>query len=152
MSKPVLRHYGKIVNGKKVYYNPELYKHQIDSLEGQEFEEVIKKRFKKVSEDQHSYYRKGVLGTCIQHEEFIHFNKPDDIHTEIIAPMFLGYTVRRELKGKIYESQQVRSTADLSKEEMAEFIDKVIMWLASEMGIVVYSPEQYYLSQQNKQF
>lgn len=149
MSKVTLRHYGKIVNGKKEYFNPILYKQQLDALEGQEFEEVIKKRFRKVSEDQHAYYRQGVLGTCIQSDQFMHFNKPDDIHNEVIAPMFLGYTTRRELNGKVYEAQHVTSTADLSKDEMREFIDKVIAWLLMEFNIQILSPEQYYLSLQN---
>lgn len=149
MSKVTLRHYGKITNGKKEYFNPALYKQQLDALEGQEFEEVIKKRFRKVSDDQNNFYRGAVLGTCIQSDVFIHFNKPDDIHTDVIAPMFLGYTTRREVNGRIYETQHVRSTADLSKDEMREFIDKVIAWLAMEFDIQILSPTDYYLTLQN---
>jgi hypothetical protein len=146
MSKPTIRHYGRIVNGRKEYYNPTLYKQQMDSLEGQEFEEVIKKRFHKVSTDQHNFYRGAILGTIIQHDAFIYFDKPDDIHEDVIAPRFLGYIKTVTINNKTEEIKHVKSTATLSKEEMSEFIDKVINWLAMEFGIVILSPEQYYLS------
>lgn len=144
----VIRHYGKIENGVKKYYNFDLYKKQIESLEGQEFEEVIKKRFHKVSTDQHAYYRGAILQTAHQHEAFSHFNKPDDIHEDVIAPTFLSYVKPIELKGKRWDKLEVISTSSLSKEEMAKFIDRVIAWLSVEFGIEVLSPEDYYLTLQ----
>jgi len=145
-----LRHYGVIHNGKKTYYNQPLYDQQLLNLEGQEFEEVIKKRFHKVSNDQYAYYFGAVLAVAHKHDAFIHFNKPDDIHEDIIAPMFLGYTKIIEFKGQKFEKKEVRSTTSLTREEMAEFIDRVITWLAMEFDLIIYSPEAYYLSLQNK--
>lgn len=142
----IVRHYGKIENGKKTYFNPVLYKQQMDGLEGQEFEEVIKKRHRKVSSDAHAFYRGAVLGTCLQHEAFSHYNKADDIHEDVIAPMFLGYTKHVVLGNKQWEEKKVRSTSSLNKEEMGQFIDKVIAWLLMEFGIEILSPENYYLS------
>ena len=142
----IVRHYGKIENGKKTYYNPELYKQQMDQLEGQEFEEVIKKRHRKVSDDQHSYYRGAVLGTIAKHDSFIHFNKPDDIHDDVIAPMFLGYTKVVTLENQQWEIKLVKSTADLNKDEMREFIEKTIAWAAIEFGIIILDSTQYYLT------
>lgn len=147
-----LRHYGKIEKGKMIYFNKPLFDQQLLNLEGQEFEMVIKKRFHKVSNDQFSYYFGAVLRVAHKHDAFIHFNKPDDIHEDIIAPMFLGYTRVIEFQGKKIEKKEVRSTTSLTKEEMAEFIDRVIMWLAAEFDIVVYSPEAYYLSLQNNNY
>lgn len=141
----VVRHYGKIENGKKVYFNPDLYKKQLDSLEGQEFEEVIKKRFRKVSTDQHAYYRAAILETAHQHEAFSHFNKADDIHEDVIAPMFLSHIKPIFLKGIRWDKLEVTSTSSLSKEEMSKFIEKVLAWLLVEFGIEVLSPEDYYL-------
>ncbi len=143
-----VRHYGKIENGKKIYFNPELYKSQIDGLEGQEFEEVIKKRFHKVSTDQFAYYYGAILRVAHKHDAFIYFNKPDDIHEDIIAPMFLGYTKVIEFKGQRIEKKEVRSTTSLTREEMSEFIERTIAWLAMEFGIIILSPEDYYLSLQ----
>lgn len=141
-----LRHYGIIKNGKKIYYNQPLYDQQMLNLEGQEFEEVIKKRFHKVTEDQRNYYFGAILKVAHKHDAFIHFNKPDDIHEDIIAPMFLGYTKIVEFRGQKIEKKEVRSTTSLSKEEMSEFIDRVIQWLAMEFDITIYSPEAYYSS------
>lgn len=141
-----IRHYGKIENGKKTYYNSELYRQQIAELEGQEFEEVIKKRHRKMTNDQSAYYRGGVLGTIAKHDAFIHFNKPDDIHEDIIAPMFLGYTKMVKIRDEQWEKKMVRSTADLNKDEMREFIEKVISWAAIEFGIIILDSTQYYLT------
>lgn len=148
MSKITLRHYGRITNGKKEYFNPALYKQQLDALEGQEFEEVIKKRFRKVSTDQYSYYFGAILGTMLQDDAFIHFNKTDDIHADVIAPMFLSYTKIIEVKGDKYEVKHIRSLSSLSKDEMREFIDKVIAWLLMEFNIQILSPTDYYLTLQ----
>jgi hypothetical protein len=141
----IVRHYGKIQNGKKIYYNTELYKKQLESLEGQEFEEIIKKRYKKVSTDQHAYYRGAILQTAHQHESFSHFNKADDIHEDVIAPMFLSYIKPIRLKNIRWDKLEVTSTSSLSKEDMSKFIEKVLAWLAVEFGIEVLSPEDYYL-------
>jgi len=145
-----VRHYGKIENGKKIYFNPELYKSQIDGLEGQEFEEVIKKRFHKVSTDQHHFYRGAVLKTAHQHEAFSYFNKADDIHDDVIAPMFLSHIKPITLKGRTWDKIEYISTSSLSKEEMSIFIEKVIAWLSVEFNITILSPEDYYLTLQNK--
>ncbi len=145
-----LRHYGIIQNGKKTYYNQPLYDQQLLNMEGQEFEEVIKKRFHKVSNDAHAYYRGAVLATAHKHDAFIHFNKADDIHNDVIAPMFLSHIKPVTLNGRTFDKIEYTSTASFSKQEMSEFIDRVISWLAIEFDIVVYSPEMYYLSLQNK--
>jgi len=39
-----LKHYGKIINGKKKYYNIPLHDSVIHSLEGKEFEEIIREK------------------------------------------------------------------------------------------------------------
>ncbi len=146
MSKVTLRHYGKITNGKKEYFNPALYKQQLDALEGQEFEEVIKKRFRKVSDDAHAYYRGAILKTAHQHEDFIHFDKPDNIHDDVIVPMFLSHIKTVTLKGRTTDKIEYVSTGSLSKDEMSVFIERVLAWLATEHGIIVLTPEEYYLS------
>lgn len=138
-----VKHYGRIERGKKKYYNPDLYQRQILSLEGREFCEVITERKKKPSTDQHAYYRGGILGTCIKTEYFAHFNDEEQIHEDFFAPMFLSYSVQIITPKESYIQKKVRSTADLSRKEYAEFIDKVIMWCA-ENGIEILSPDDYY--------
>jgi len=137
-----IRHYGRVVKGKKVYYNPELYKKQMESLEGKEFEEVIKEKHKKPSLDQHAYYRGGILGTCIKYPYFEHFDNEDQIHDDFFAPMFLSYSVQVVTPNESYIVKKVRSTADLSKKEYAEFIDRVLTW-CGQNEIHILTEEEY---------
>lgn len=143
MAKTLINHYGRINKGRKEYYNFPLYKKQIEALEGKEFIEHIFEKPKKVSADQHGYYRGGILGTCIKTEYFAHFAKEDDIHDDFFAPMFLSYTQRVKTPEKSYIITKIRSTADLTKKEFSEFIEKVIAWCA-ENDIEIGEPEAYY--------
>lgn len=142
-----LRHYGKIINGKKTYYNESLYNQTIRSLEGREFEEVIKEKHKKVSHDQHAYYRGGVLGTALEYEIFGEWNEKE-LHL-FFGDLFLSYIIEEKYlvtdgTTKKRHVKRIESTADLSTKEMAQFIDHVIGWLAQQ-GIVVKDATQYYL-------
>lgn len=138
-----VKHYGKIENGKKIYYNIPLYKQQLQALEGMEFVEIIEEKPKKASVDQHNFYRGGILGTCIQTEYFSHFANEDAIHEDFFAPMFLSYTVQVTTPKESKIVTKVRSTADLSKKEYSEFIDKVLNF-CGENDIHVLPPEQYH--------
>lgn len=142
-----IRHYGRVVNGKKIYYNNDLYRETLASIEGQEFEEVIKPRRKKVSNDAHGYYRGGIIGECLNSEIFAGWNR-DEIHESHFAPMFLSYTTTiKYIAGKetMYrEEKRVQSTATLSSKEMFEFCEKCIQWCA-ENDIIIHTPEEYLL-------
>ncbi len=84
-----LKHYGKIVNGKEIYYNPDLHQETLNSLEGKEFEEILKEKHKKVSEDAFGYYYGGVIGEAMEYEMFGGWSK-DDID-DFFSSMFLTY-------------------------------------------------------------
>lgn len=90
MGEVTIKHYGKIVKGVKYYYNKNLYAQNLSELEGKEFEEVFKKKHKRVSLDAHGYYRGGVLGTALDSEMFGGWDR-DDIH-DFFAKMYLSYT------------------------------------------------------------
>lgn len=138
-----IRHSGRIIHGKKIYDNPFLYKSQLQALEGKNFVEIIEEKHYKPSKDAHGYYRGGILGTCIQTEYFSHFANEDAIHDDFFAPMFLSYTVQVVTPNKSYIQQKVRSTADLTKKEYSEFIDKVLNWCGLE-NIEIGTTEQYH--------
>ena len=144
-----VRHYGEVKRGKKVYYNPELYQKQIDSLEGRKFVEIIEPVVKKPSLDQYGYYRGGILPTCHSSDFFIHFDNKDDIHTLYFAKKYLSYTRLVALPNERYEVTETRSLADLDREEMKDFIDRVLVECAN-LGIEVLSPEEYYNQFYNK--
>jgi hypothetical protein len=142
--KLVIKHTGFIKNGRKVYDNPSLYTDQIISLEGKQFVEEIKEKHHSVTQNQYGYYRGAILPTCHKSEMFKHFDTKDSIHENLFAPMFLSYIVMVKLPDrKPYEQTKVRSLADLSKDEMSEFIERVIAWCENE-GISIPSPEMYY--------
>lgn len=141
--KLLIKHYGVVKNGKKLYHNPFLYKQQLQALEGKEFVEIIEEKHRNASPDQHRFYRGGILGTCIQTEYFSHFPTEDSIHENFFAPMFLSYTQQVITPKESKIITKVRSTADLSKKEYSEFIEKVINWCGSE-GIEIGNSEDYH--------
>lgn len=143
MPRPILKHPGKVIRGKLNFYNVQLWNQQLDALEGKEYDLVIKEKHKKPTLDQFGYYRGGILTTCHSSDIFMHFDKPDDIHENYFAPKFLSYTVMVQLPNEKYELKKVRSMADLTREETAIFIDRVLADCA-ELGIHVLSPEEYY--------
>jgi hypothetical protein len=57
----------------------------------------------------------------------------------IMKEMFLKYTVDNGTGGKI---QMVRRTRDLTKEQMAEFIDECIQFAAENLGVVIPAPNE----------
>lgn len=138
-----MKHSGEVRNGVKYYDNPDLYRQQLQELEGKRFIEVIKEKHKTPSRGQYGYYRGGILATCHSSEMFAHFDTKDDIHTNYFAPKFLSYVVQVRIKNERYEIKKVRSLTELSEKEMAMFLERVIADCA-ELGIIVLTGEEYY--------
>lgn len=147
MAKIIYHHYGKVTNGSLVHYNWPLFKQTLISLEGLEFDLIIKEKHKRVSLDTHGYYRGGIIKECLQYEMFGGWTE-DDVH-DFFADQFLHYyktlIINHDDNDKTYcNVRKVISTSSLNQKDMNEFIEKVIGWLA-EHGIVIHSPEQYFL-------
>lgn len=141
MSKKIdIRHLGVVREGQRIYYNIELHKKQLIQLEGKEFEEIIKEKLVKPSSDTHGYYRKGIIGTCLESEKFGGWEE-SEVHA-FFANMFLRTTLVKEIDGKEYSIPYITSTGDLSQKEMNEFLEKVIAWLAQE-EIEILPSENY---------
>jgi len=146
--KPQVRHFGKIVNGKRSYYNLELHHQQLLALEGKEFEEVIKERAKKITLDQLAYYYGAILPTCYMSEMFSHYDNKEEIHEEYFAEKFLRYTkIVNNTDGTKTTKIKYHSITEYNRKEMSEFIQKVLADCDMN-GIIVLSPEQY----QNKTY
>jgi len=141
--KITIKHFGHVKNGKKFYENLDLYREQIQALEGKNFVEEIKERKVSASMSQYGYYRGAILSTCHKSEMFSYFENKDSIHENYFAPKFLSYKVLVKLPEKTYEQLKVRSLADLSVDEMKEFIERVLADCA-ENGILIPDPESYY--------
>ncbi len=138
-----IKHYGRVINGRKEYFQPELYRDQLTALNGKNFVEIIKERHEKPSNNQYGYYRGAILITCYKTEMFSHMDNKDSIHEDYFAPKFLSYAKLVTVGGETTERFKVRSLADLTKDEMTEFITKVLAECA-ELNIEVSDPESYY--------
>lgn len=144
-----IKHYGRVENGKKIYYNQPLYANQLQSLEGQQFVEIIKAIRRKPSISQYNYYRGGILPTCYQSEMFCHLDNKDEVHSLYFAPKFLTHKKLAIIGGKQIEVPETRSLADLTQDEMTIFITKVKA--DCEMNnISIGDPQDYYNKFYNK--
>lgn len=139
-----IRHYGRVRDGVVIYDIPALYDQQLRELEGKDIVMTIKKRHEKPSRSQYNYYRGAILVACHKSEKFKHFDNKDDIHEAYFAPKFLSYKKLVRIDNqKPYEVPLVRSLAELSKEEISEFLERVLADLA-ENDIECPAPEDYY--------
>ena len=131
MSVLVLKHFAKIANNGNIsFYHKELWNEQRLSLIGKEVEITIKERHRKPSISQFSYYWGGILRTCLQHESFSHYTSVEELHKEVMQPLFLGYQVRVVVGGKKYDKHMVKSLTELNKEETSKFIENVLNFVA----------------------
>lgn len=138
-----IRHFGRVLpNGNISFYNVELWQEQRESLAGKEFELTLKERHKRPSVSQFGYYWGGILKTCLQHESFSHYTTVEELHKEVMAPMFLSYQIRIVVGKKKWDKTMVKSLTELNKRETSEFIDNVLNFVAQE-GVLILPPEQY---------
>ena len=143
MANIQIRHFGRVLpNGNISFYNVELWQEQRESLAGKEFELTIKERHKRPSVSQFGYYWGAILKTCLQNESFSHYTTVEELHKEVMAPMFLCYQIRVVVGKKKYDKYMVKSLTELNKKETSEFIDNVLNFVAQE-GVIVLSPESY---------
>lgn len=140
MKKPRIIHYGFVKNGKKNYYQTELYAKQLAELEGKEFEEEIREKVKKTSRATTGYYRAGVLRTALQCEVFIGWSE-EELH-QYFTSRHLSTVIEKFVNGERVEIPTIISTSELNQSEMNDYIQKVTVELA-EMGIEVLPPENY---------
>jgi hypothetical protein len=138
-----IRHYGRVRGGKAIWDIPELYAQQLLSLEGKNIVAIYKELHQKPTMSQYGYYRGAILVACYQSEYFSYMAKKDDIHDEYFAPKFLSYVKLVGPPGNQKEMTFTRSLADLSKDEMKDFMEKVIGDCA-ENGISIPASEEFY--------
>jgi hypothetical protein len=141
----IIKHFGKIVNGKRLYYNVDLHREAIFDLEGQEFEETIKLKHKRVSEDAFAYYYAGVIGTALNFETFEGWDK-NDLDAELKSRFLFYYKTLciKHLDGteEFITQKKTYEKKAISSKVMKEFTDRCIVWLA-ELGIVVQPSENF---------
>jgi len=144
------RYYGRVLS-KQLNFDPlsiARFTGALEKLEGKEFELHLREKVKRVSDDQHGYYRAGIIRTAAQAEIFGGWTE-EEIH-QYFADMFLGYSYHKKLGNITVERRGTRSTASIGKKEMQQYIEHVISWLALN-NIQVKSPDEYFTHEYGSQ-
>ncbi len=126
------RFWGKVNNGKLELLEREKFTNVLYKFKGV-IELTIGYAFTKRSEQQNRYYW-GVVIKMINEE----MGSIPDVTHNMLRQIFLksGY----DFKGKRYE--YIRSTTDLSVKEFNEYIENVVIWAATELGLSIPSPNE----------
>ncbi len=141
--KVVIRHFGKVLNnGKIIFADEELWENQRRSLAGKDFELVVTEKLKRPSPNQFSYLFGGILGSMLTCEQFSHYDNPKELCEDLLEPMFLSYQVLVRVGKKSWLQTKTRRLSDLSKKELSEFIEKVLVYCGRE-GIEILESEAY---------
>ena len=146
MAKPVIKKYGIVRNGQRVYYPGSVNVHieQMKSLEGKEFEEEIKEKSNKPSPGTHGFYRGGLIATCLTTEKFGGWDKEEV--DKFFCNLFLKHIVEKVFPdGTRIEITVIQSTGDLNQQEMNEFVAKVERWM-TDHDIQILTKDEYNLS------
>jgi len=109
---------GSVKNGKLTLYDIDGFKRHLYNYDG-DVELVINPTEKKRSTQQNSYYR--ILCRHLSKE--------------------LGYS-EYEMHQTLKEHFNIANTKELTQEEFTEYIDLIIRWAATEMGIVLPDPKK----------
>jgi len=127
--KPVLKFNVTIENGKMLMRDREGFQKYLYSLMG-EFVLTIKKERKARSDQQNKYYWSVIVQIPADHFGYT----PEEMH-ETFKYMFL----RREEQGK---PLTIGSTAKTNTKEFTDYIEKIVICLATEYGILLPTPNQ----------
>ena len=129
----------KVSNGKLSINATNDVRKALNSFEGQNVEIVIKKARSKRSDSQNKFYHAGVvpivkqglkdLGYIMTLAETHEFLKDKFLQEEMVHPE------TAEVIGK-----RTKSTTELSKMEMVEYIDSIIQFSAEILGVVIEPP------------
>lgn len=144
MARPIIRKYGIVRNGQRIYYNADVHLQQLKELEGKEFEEELKEKSHKPSPGTHGFYRGGLILTCLTTNKFGGWTKHEV--DKFFCDMFLKEKIEKVFPdGKRVEIPDTKSTGDLNQHEMNEFVANVERWMTDE-GIEILTKDEYNLS------
>lgn len=118
--------FGKVEKGKIVLDNPAKYLTQVSKLEGKPIELTLQKKRTIRSLTQNSYYWGVVVEILSDH--FGYF--PDEMH------MALKYKFLQE-HPQNSSLVKIRSTANLSRDEFTGYVNRIILWAATEYQIYI---------------
>lgn len=118
-------------NGRFSLDFPLQFRAYVGRFKGEEVEIEFRKRRTKRSNQQNKYWWGVVIPLLAEHCGYSH----DEMH-EAIKAKFLG--TEDMSRGLL----RIGSTTKLSTLEFAELTDRVIVWAAGELGVVIPQPER----------
>lgn len=122
---------GRIKNGKLQVQR--FFKKDLLKLEGREVEIMPVESTR--SSQANRYYWGIVIKLISEHTGFT----PEEVH-EVFKKKFLTY--HKSYKGKVYKF--TKSTTDLKISDFAGYVDKIIQYATSELGIIIPDAEIAY--------
>jgi len=130
MPTPIFR--GQISKGKLILDSPHQYLVQLAKLEGKRVELVVRKASTKRSTQQNAYYFGVVIEILAEHCGY----DPAEMH-EALKIRFLSD--RQEDQNGL---MHVRSTARMSTDEFAEYLNRVVRWAAEYLHVYIPGPNE----------
>jgi len=129
LGKTVPVFFGQVVEGRLKMDNPHAYMVRIAALNGKRVELVLRKRRCKRTLPQNAYYWGVVIEILRDHFGY----DAEEMHD---ALKFEFLRIRNDRGGP----DSVKSTADLSTEEFAEYVKRVVRWAAQKYRVYIPDP------------
>jgi hypothetical protein len=129
MTTPLFK--GKIEKGKLLLTDVVNYRKHIEKLEGERIVMSVKKYRESRSDNQNKFYWGVVVKTIADYCGY----ETDEMH-EALKYKFLNGHVE---KGLI----KMGSTSDLTTDEFAQYVNKVVIWAARELQVYIPDPESF---------
>lgn len=131
---------GKIINGKKVYNNGTRYIKELKRLDGKDFVEYLEEAKDSPTLNQYAYYYGGLLRTALESEVFGGWEQEE--LDAFLKEQFLTKIKMKTVKEDLITLRITKDKSAISKKEMVEYIEKCIMFMATE-GIEIEDSETY---------
>ena len=137
------KHYFRLVNGKFIWKDKQMFEFIKRSLEGKEGFAIIKEIEHDVTPNQYAYYFGGIIRKECMVSETFGGCKEGEIHNYLLKEIE-GTVKQVKMKdGSVRHIEIVPDFSLFGKRKMAEYIEKVIALLQTEYGIYPKPAEHY---------
>lgn len=133
--------YAKIEDGKLKFHSPDWVKDRMSSFKDGNLIITLETDNGKRTDQSNRYLHGVVFRLCFEALREAGFEKIKNVDhaKDFVKQKFLTENVTNESTGEVI-GQITKHTADLSKEEMSEFIEDIAQWLAEYFSIVLPAP------------
>lgn len=135
-----LKLYAKIRDGILEFMSPDWVREKMAELKDGTYTLTIEKWFSQRTSPQNRYFHGIVVPLVFDGLVQAGFNEVKD--TEDAKIVLKGLFLKKKISNGIETFEMIQDTHKLTTEEMAEFIDEVIMWAAVYLSITIPAPNQ----------